>query len=248
MKQLFLYILILIQCVCYAQNESVNLSDHVRSNNLEEVKANYSSQEIIKIDLKSGLRPLQLAAKMGHSDIVAYIVSQEAFLETGIYVERNEKPAMIHAIEHGQLEVIKVLLDSGTRDANNRWMGKTYLFHAYDLSADKAVIDLLVEYGADKALAIRDKKQTSKIEKVNTVAENLTAELLKDFQFDKYQSIDVFNVNLMAAQMLYEFEEKYKGDDNAIKNERAVIMEYRNKKLFRLLDANQRVTFNQLFK
>lgn len=223
------------------------LADAIRANNFDLFESNYTVDAVIGIDPVSGLHPLHLACREGNVEIVTFLLKKERSMETGIYVTQEEKPPMIQAMEQGNLEIMQLLLDKGSRDANNTWMGKTYLFHANDLNCTKAVKDLLIQNGANEELARMDAKQVSEVDVINTMAEEFTQELEKNIQFGQYQKIDVYNLNFKIAKMIHGFEEKYPNDAALLADEIVVIMEYRNKKMFKLLDTEQRTVFQSLY-
>ncbi len=258
MHKLF-YLPLLVVCILMcsftsqAQNtsttpEAKELADAIRTNDITIFEAVYTNHAVTGIDEVSGLHPLHLACKMGALDFVKFMVEKEKTMETGIYVSQEEKAPMIHAIEQGHLDVIQFLLDSGSRDANGTWMGKSYLFHAIDLGATQEVKALLIRNGADPKMAAMEQKQVSDIDEINQIAEEWTTELvLQNFNLGKYQEIDVYNLNFAAGQMIVQYKEKYPNDVEGLEKGKLEILEYRNKKLFKLLNKNQRILFKQLY-
>ena len=99
------------------------LSDEIRANNLESFKSLYTHESIAGIHPVSGLHPFHLAAKEGRAEIVKFILIQERKMEMKPYGTRELKPPMIHAIENGHLNVVKVLLNNGRRKSKGHWAG-----------------------------------------------------------------------------------------------------------------------------
>jgi len=215
------------------------LADAIRANNFELFESNYSVDAVIGIDPVSGLHPLHLACREGNIEIVTFLLKKERSLETGIYVTQEEKPPMIQSMEQGNLEIMQLLLDKGSRDANNTWMGKTYLFHADDLNCSKAVKDLLIRNGADVKRAETDHPQWHKYSvEVQEMAKEMTAELTY-LNLNRYREIDANIIHLRMAELLQAVREKYANDVATLTKEEAEIIAYRNKKLKPYLSKNQ---------
>jgi|GEM_PF-2963446 len=220
-------------------SKSLELANTIRSNDYTSFIENYSEEAVIGIDALSGLRPLHLACQLGQTRFVEFMLLKEQTMETGVYVTQEEKAPMIHAIEQGHTEIIKLLFEKGKRNSKGLWMQKSYLFHALDMNASQAVIDLLLEYGCSMDEAKSQMKQSSNDANITAMAEKLTTELDSRVTLNKYQKIDAFNTHLRIAQMLQDVREKYVNDAVALTTEEQEIMDYRNEKLKGFLNLNQ---------
>jgi hypothetical protein len=243
--------MLLFAGVSWAQSDvpktTRDLADAIRNNDFTLFERTYTHQAVQGIDPVSGLHPLHLASKLGKAQFVAFMVEQERYMESGIYVTQEEKAPFIHAMEQGHIDVMRVLLEKGLRDANNTWMGKTYLFHAQDLHCGQEVIDFLLKNGADPVRALADVPQWEKYApEVQALAQQMTAELGAHMHLNRYRKMDADIINLKAAQLLYDVQQKYKDDPAALASEEAALVQFRNKKLQRYLNKEQAVLLKSI--
>ncbi len=228
--------------------QTQQLASAVRSGNLEAVKKTYSHFAVQGIDPVTGIRPLHLASKLGNYEIVEYFILLESKMESGVYVTQEEMPPMIHAIKNGHDKIVELLFKKGSRHPNGVWMNKTYLFHALHMNANQSTIDLLVDHGADMKLAKSHMPVKENLAEDAATAKKWTDEIAGKVQLNEFYKIDIWNLNVMASNMLKQMKDKYGADSAEFSREKKEIYDWRMKKLQRIIPPNKFAKLGQLSK
>ncbi|XP_033763768.1 ankyrin-3-like [Pecten maximus] len=87
--------------------------------NVEVVKILYRAGSAIHAADELGQHPLHIAAKLGHVDVVRYLLSRSAHINSSKTFEVHATPLHL-AIQAGQLGSVEALLDSGRANLNCR--------------------------------------------------------------------------------------------------------------------------------
>ena len=216
------------------------LADEIRADNVESFKSLYTHESIAGIDPVSGLHLFHLAAKEGRAEIVKFILIQEQSMEMKPYGTREMKPPMIHAIENGHLNVVKVLLNNGRRRTKGNWMGTTYLEYANYYNQPQ-IKQYLIEQGALKGLQAnrRTINPDNLPAEARTIAESWNEQAASRLNLLPIQLDKVKQVNYNMARYMADITAKYQPGTADYNREVAEIDELRRKKLYAYLSQNQ---------
>ncbi len=236
-----LLLMLLMPLGALSQGNATELANHIRSGDLERLEQSYSVESMAGIDQQSGLNPICLAADLGALDALSFLLTKERNYEGKPFLPPHSPSPMILAIRKGHTEVIQMLFDQGNRMPSGGWKGKSYLFHAITENSPQASLDILIKNGADMAKAKMEMKWITENEEVNVLAQNMTEDIDEQVGLnDAIQEIDVYNINVKAAQMLTEVRIKFKDRPTSeITREENEVYDYRRLKLAKVLSQEQ---------
>ncbi len=99
---------------------------------------------------RDGFNPLQLACYFGHLEVAKYLVEKGADVNT--VAQNGQKIRPIHAAAaNGSVEIVELLLENGA-DVNAVQTGDFTALKAATHHSNKALIELLLKYGANPEL------------------------------------------------------------------------------------------------
>jgi len=118
--------------------------------------------------------PLAEATRLGHTDLVKYLLSVNAKL----WVEGQDEPVLHHAVRSGNIELVQIVIDAGAEVTGVNDLRETPLHLAAASDKDLEIVRLLIRYGADLT-AKRIFDETPLAVAQNYGADSVAAELIK---------------------------------------------------------------------